>query len=458
MNPSSIGPVLRARWRFGLFVFLLVIGAALAISLLLPPRYKATASVLLDLRSPDPLIGTVLGPALLSGYMATQTDVVQSQRVARRVVEQLKLAEDPALRERWQEETQGRGSFTAWLADDLVRRLEVLPTRDSGVMTIGFNAGDPLSAAQGANAIVRAYIDSVLELRTEPARRYNDFFDERSQAARLALEKAQARLTSFVQSRGITASEEQLDVENRRLAELSAQLVALQGASADSVSRDRQASADPAAMREVFAQPAVASLEGEIQRAELRLAELRQRFTEAHPQVRDAQQLIAQMRSQLASETRRVAGGVRVDHRITAEREARLRALVDEQRQRVLRMKVERSEAAMLQQDVDSARQAYEATTQRARQTGLESQVNATNVSVLREATPPLQAVFPRLGMNLGVAALVGLLLALFAVALRERTDRRLRTVDDVVDGLRQPLLIELPRARVPRLPAPEPA
>ena len=77
----------------------------------------------------------------------------------------------------------------------------------------------------------------------------------------------------------------------------------------------------------------------------------------------------------------------------------------------------------------------------------MESQNTQTNVSVLKQATAPAFPSSPRLLLNVAVALVMGSLLGIGLMLARELLDRRMRTVDDVVTGLRQPLLVTLPRA-----------
>ena len=77
---------LRARWRLALSVLLAVLGLTLAVSLLLPTRYTATAMVLVDARAADPVAAGGAQPPQASTYMAMQVDLIQSERVARAVI------------------------------------------------------------------------------------------------------------------------------------------------------------------------------------------------------------------------------------------------------------------------------------------------------------------------------------------------------------------------------------
>ena len=60
MSLSQVLSILRARWRSALAAFAAVLGLAIAFTLWLPSQYTATAAVVLDVKSPDPIAGVVL--------------------------------------------------------------------------------------------------------------------------------------------------------------------------------------------------------------------------------------------------------------------------------------------------------------------------------------------------------------------------------------------------------------
>jgi chain length determinant protein EpsF len=443
--------VMKARWGWMLCIWIAVIALTGVVSGLLPQQFTATASVLVDLKTPDPLVqGVQQNNPLGAGYMSTQTEVVASQRVANKVIQALGLAKLPQYRELWFKATEGVGEFEPWLAENLQKKLEVLPTRESGVMWVSFTAREPREAADIANAFVQAYIATTLELRVEPAKQYSSYFDDRAKLLSQALEAAQTRLSNYQRDHGILVTDERLDIATARLTELSTQIVAAQSIVADSSSRQRQADRDGSKLAEVLNSPAVAAPSAELARQEIRLGELRQRLLEDNPEVRDLKDTIALLRAQVAAETRRASATIGVSNQINEERVARLSALLEEQRARVLQMKRQRDGAAVLLRNVENAQRAYDAVQARADQTRLESQNTQTNVSVLKLASAPVFPSSPKLGVNLAVAAVLGMLLALAMLMIREMTDRRLRTEDDVLDVLKLPLLITLPRGIAP--------
>ncbi|MEP6875372.1 MAG: chain length determinant protein EpsF [Burkholderiales bacterium] len=445
MSLSQYLSILQARWRSAVVVFILIVGLVAAFTLLLPRKYTASAAVVLDVKSPDPIAGVVLPGMTVSGYMATQIDVMQSERVALLALRALHLDKDPDLRAAWQEQTDGRGDFESWLAEDIARHLDAKPGKDSNVMVVSYNARNAEVAAKTANALVKAYIETTLQLRTEPAKQYNGMFDESTKVQREALEKAQARLSAFQQSKGIVATDEKYDIENARLSELSTQLGVMQATATESQGRQREASAKGDQMQEVLTNPMITTLSADLARQQARLNEIGQRLGDQHPEVQQLRANIEELRTRLNAERSRITGGITVNNSVNQSRLETVRSDLAAQRSKVLQLKGLRDEVTVLQRDVENAQKVYDAGFAKLNQSAVESQATQTNVSVLKNATTPPFPSSPRVGLNAAIALLLGVTLGLATAVLRERRDWRLRADADVFEVLNQPLLGVLP-------------
>lgn len=441
---------LMARWRSASIAFAVVIGLVLVAMLIMPKRYTATASVIVDVKGPDPITGSALQPGALSGYMATQVDVLQSSAVARKVIERLQLAGKPELREDWQSDTGGRGDFEGWLVEQLGKYLTVRPSRDSGAVTVSYRAADPAFAAAMANAYVQAFIDTSVELRTAPAREYTEFFDDRARQARERLDAAQQKLSALQREKGLLGNDERLDIENARLQELSTQVVTLQAAVAESAGRASVAVNSGDRAQEVNNNQTVAALRIDLGRQQTRLEELTSRLGDANPQVVEVRATIADLRRRLAAETERVAGGVALSSNVAQSRLAQAQAALAEQRARVLAMKADRDQVTLLQRDVESAQLAYQAVLQRANVSSVEAQSTRTNASFLERAYVPSEPSSPRLLLGLALGLVLALAAAIGTALVREVRDRRVRTETDLVELVGLPLLADIPHALGP--------
>lgn len=438
--------ILRARWWVVALVLGLTVATTLVVSLLLPKQYLATASVVVDFK-PDPLSAAVFGGMPSPAVMATQVDIIGSERVAIRVARATRLTENPQIRQQWQEETGGEGTVEQWLTTLFAKSLDIEPSRESSVIRVSYKAPDPRFAAGMANAFVQAYIDTALELRVNPARQYSGFFDTQVKELRDALEKAQTRISSFQKENGIIASDERLDVENARLNELSSQLVALQAVAVESRSRQAQAGgAQSDRTQEVLSNPVINQIKTELSRAEARLKELNAKLGDRHPQVIEAKASIDELTRKIDSETARVSGGTRVTATINNQREGEVRAALDAQRNKVLRMKAVRDEGLVLQRDLENAQRSYDAVQARLAQTSLESQTTQSNVNVLAQASAPVEPSSPKVVLNTLLALFLGGLLAVGTALLLEMMDRRVRSADDILAALDLPVIGILPK------------
>jgi polysaccharide biosynthesis transport protein len=450
MTLTQIVAILGARWRSAVLVFIVVVASAVGLTMQLRKIYTASASVVLDVKSPDPIAGVVLPGMTVSGYMATQVEVLQSERVVIRALRAVGLDKDPARREDWREQTEERGDYAAWLAAGIIKNLDVKPTKESNVMSVSFSASDPTLAAQIANAVVKAYVDTTLQLRTEPAKQFSGMFDETTKAQREVLEAAQAKLSAFQQKKGIIATDERLDIENARLSELSTQLSVMQATATESEGRQREAAANSDRMQEVLTNPMVTTLSADLARQQARLNEISERLGDRHPDVAQLRANIEELRTRLNGERARITGGITVNNTVNRSRLDTVRASLAEQRAKVLQMKGLRDEAAVLERDVINAQKLYDAGVTKLSQSALESQTTQTNVSILKAATPPPFPSSPRMGLIAAVAVMLGLAIGIGVAIIRERRDWRLRADSDVFEILNQPLLGVLPMG--PRL------
>jgi chain length determinant protein EpsF len=447
MTLSQLLYILRARWRVVVLILMLVVGLAVGVTLALPKRYTATATLVVDQTRPDPMTGTAYTGNPSPAYMATQVDVLKSDRVAFGVMRKLGLTENPEIHALWQNENRGEGNFDTWLAERLVSALDVKPSRESNVISVSYKHVDPAKAANIANLFVQSYLDVNLALRVDPARQYSNFFEGRAKELRANLERAQAKLSAYQREKGvIVATEGQLDVENARLNELSSQLVAVQAVAADSGSRQQHAQSSGDGIHEIVNNPNLAGLRSDIARAEGKLQELSSRMGDNHPHLIEARANVASLRARLNAETRRVTGTLGVSNSINRQREAEIRLALETQRARVMRMRTAREEGSVLVREVDAAQRAYDAVLARLNQTSLESHATQSNSYVLASAVAPFAPSSPKMLRNLVLAVVVGTILAVAAAILLEYADRRIRTDEEISDVLGLPLLGTLPK------------
>lgn len=456
--------ILLARKRIIFYTLLVIVTTTTVISLLMQPTYVATASVLIDYKSYDPISGIALPSQPLSDYMATQEDIITSHNVALKVVERQKFAEEPKLIEQFNKSNKGRGSLRDWLADNLLRNLKVQLSRQSRLINISYSAKDPQVAADLANAFVDAYTQTTLELRVEPARQQVNWFDEQIKGIRTHVEDLQKKLADYQQETGVIAQEDRLDrsdrldIENARLAEISSQLVTAQTQTYDSITRQRQIKGASAKdklgeLPEISNNNFIQNLKVDLSKAEGKFAELSQRVDKNHPQYQRAQVEVQILRQRIKAEIQSARGTMENVAAQAQLKEEELKKSLAEQKARVIALKQQRGRGDLLNQELASARGILESTTQRTNQIRLESQRDLTDIVVLNSAVAPLRYSKPNLQLNIAVSIFLGTLLGVGFGFLSEMLSRRIYSAEDITEGMALPVLAVIPSSLMGKSP-----
>ncbi|HCY62742.1 MAG TPA: chain length determinant protein EpsF [Oxalobacteraceae bacterium] len=433
--------VLRARRKVILLTLLVTALTAFTVSLMQPKVYKSTASLVLTYRGADPAASNAVPAQVVHGYIATQVDIIASKNVALKVVDSLKLDQGKEVREQFLKAADGQGSIRDWLADLLLKNLEVQPSRESSVIDITFKGTDPKFAASVANAFAAAYQKAEVQLKADPMKKVSGYYSEQATQLRKNLEESQKKLSRFQQEKGIVNVDSRMDVESNRLNELSSQLVAAQAQLLEASSRRSGVLGSVSESPEVLGNPLIQNLKAELARAEARFSQSTQNLGPNHPQYRSAHAEVSRLRAELNAQTAAISHGAANNVRSLQKREAELRAAYDQQKGKMLELNRARGEIALLAREVENAQQAYDTANQRLAQSSFAGQIGQTDVAVLNVAVASSRPAGPQVLRNTLLAALLGTLLGIAIGVLAEMADRRVRTADDLVNVLDAPVL-----------------
>jgi chain length determinant protein EpsF len=464
--------ILRARAALIGLTLAAAVFAAWAVSMLMPKRYHAVTTVVIEQPAGDPSSGASMGTTAANYFLATQRDVIVSRKVALRVIEELGLESDEARSRRllssgwgflgelkgWvlalmSGEVGGRdSSLREWLVERLLGQLRVDSGRDSRLVKIGFRSVSPEFSAQVANAFMRAYLDTNVQLKTSPAKQEIVWLEEQIKGLKQSVEQAEAKLSAFQQEKGIVATDERIDYESTRLSDLSSQLALAQADTATAAARQRQMREFAAgrgrlsdAPAEVMSNPVVARLREDIAQREAKLGDMSRTTGPNHPRYRTAAGELEKLRAQLNAEMRSVARGFESSAGVGGQREGLLRREIGQQKALILRMKKDREQLAVLARDVENAQKSYNAAVQRLTQTRVESGSDRPTATAVDQATPPLRPSSPRLALNLMLGCIGGLALGVGLAIARESANRCVRSAEDLLEAIDVPLLAVLP-------------
>lgn len=445
MTINSLLAILFARKWVILVTTSLAVCLAIAANLMTPRSFTGTTELIVDGRGQDPISGQSQPARLMAGYIATQADIIRSRTVANKVIDQ--VGEQNLISKAGLSVTPGDdAAIRRQLQVYLGQGLQVVPKRDSNVLGIGFEAKDPVLAANLANAFAQAYMYTNLEMRIEPARQTSEWYKAQLTSLRTELTDRQNKLSAYREEHKIIASPDRLDLESTRLAELSTQLMAAQTERLNSQNRRDQINTqkiDPESR--AMDNPQVQQLAAQLARAESTLRDLGSQVGENHPHYLQARAEVTQLKQQLKRLMELISGSLRSSVELSKAREEQIQKELAEQKELVLQLNRHKNELALLQQEVDNAQSAYDSALARSAQTHLESQISTTDIAVLNPAIPPTNPTPSKLAMMLILALAGGALAGIAIVLVWEWLDQRIRTNADIESELGLPLLTCIP-------------
>ena len=397
--------------------------------------HKAEAQVVATVMSPqdsDPqTVNAAIAPMLQPDYLATQVDIINSDRVAERAAELLKIVSDPVALADYRKTGQSVSPMV-YFGRKLHENLKVTPSIGSRVITISFASADAMTAAAGANAFARAYQDISLEMLVNPSRQFDELYQRNLEDLRTQLGTAQTKLIARQRELGVTAplttsaASASVEPEEARLTMLAQVLAQAQAAQATAQSRTGSGS-----LPDALNNPVIQGLDADIKRLEAQRTQMAGHFGPNSSEMREMSGQIATMRSERGQQAAAVSRSVSAAAGQASVNVSGLESQLSTEKSRLIESRSRRGELGLMQQDVDGLRRSYDELVNRRTNARVTANSAQTNVAILSLATPPEDKALNTITLSTVLGALVGILLGLMAAGLRELSNRRMRSPDE---------------------------
>lgn len=451
--------VLVARRRIvGLMLLVCVAGSAV-VSSLTRPVYQATTRLLIERDNPKVLTFKDV-TEVDSGrddYYQTQYKLLQSRLLARGVVESSRLLASPEFGPPLSEEEMARihaappgGSPEMESAIDvLLSRLRIQPEKNSRLVNIVFESGNPQLAGQVANDVARLYIDQSLEFRYQTSSEAGRWLHNQIEEQRKKVEQAEISLQALREHEGIVNIEERRTLLEQRLRELGTVATALKSErlQKEALYRQMQGVKDIEELPEVMRSPVIQSLRIELAALGRREAQLSARFLPEHPEVQQIRQQVLDTRARLASEAQRVLQAAENDARAAAAKEASILSALEATKADALHLSARSVPYDSRKREVEAAKAVLDSLLARAKETDVTRELKASNIRIVDPAVVPRRPARPDLARDLFTGLFLGLGLGIGLAFFLDHLDNRVKTPDDVRRELHSPLLAVIPEA-----------
>src|SRR5436190_4298741 len=449
----------KRRWTIATVAFIAALLVAIA-SFKMMPIYEATAR--LDIEADTPQIQSLNDlyrqVPTDDAFIGTQIQVLESDNLAQRTIEQLGLARDPA----WalvvgpgnNEPLVQLQASEDRLLGPFKHRLHVQRVRHSHVVNISFESPEPGLSAKIANSLANNYIEYNFRQKYDATRQASGWMEQQLDELKAKVEKSQQALVDYERQNVIVNISDKESAVEQRLADLSRDLTNAEG---DRVQKESLYEL----VRSNESQVAFVAQNELLQRLEEKFADLKAQNVDAleqygpkHPKVERLRSKVDEIQSLIDTERRRLVERLRNDYVAARGREKLLAAAVAKEKVGVGALSQLLIQHNLLKREFDTNQQLYDSLLQRLKDATVSAGLRATNIHVVDPARPPKVPVRPQKLFNIAVSLVVGLILGVTLAFVKEALDSSIKSIEEAERVVNAPALAVVPLEReIPHRP-----
>ena len=462
--------ILRRR-RWIIFSTVAAIAGATGIYLLTAtPLYTATATVLADPHRSQVADTTDQAPAPSNfgtddAMVESQVLLIKSVAVLRRVVEDLKLVDDPEfaphpglldpIKKLFRRAPVADGRSPEELAEAnvieaLQQRLKV--TREGTTFVIDIDASSERAkrAAEIANAIADSFFEEQVQSRYNTNKIAASWLDRQLADLKsrvLASDKAVAEFRAkndLITTQGQTVNDQQLSDLNNKLVEaqvLTAETRAKYQQVEDIVKNHR----DPGALDQALASDVIKQLRTQYADVAKNVADVSSKYGPQHPTVVNAKAQLRETQRLINQELKRILDNTHESYRVAQSREQALKSSLDKLQSTSSTSSQAQVRLRELQREADANRTLYESFLARYKQTTAQQSLKLPDARVVARAEIPIRPSFPKRALIMALAILIGSGIGVVLAFITDFLDRRVKSLRQAEEITGLPTLAAIP-------------
>jgi capsular exopolysaccharide synthesis family protein len=450
--------------RWVVYTSLAVVVSTVAIgSLLMQPVYTATARLQIESSAPNVLpFQEVLSsvPDQRNDFYQTQYGLIQSRRVAREVIDSLRLERHPEFqirsRPRPAPGLSSEQALEARRIDLLLERLKVTPVRNSRLVDVSFSAHDRALAARVANRMAETYIAFNSEAKYNTSERATASIAHQIANLQEEIDATEQELQAYARRHGIIPLSQNENITVKKLNDLNGSYTRAQAARIEAEARFAALRmAGPEKVAEVRDSKLVQDLTAKLADLTRRHAQLSEKFRPEWPEMVRLQREIDETRERIAGERQalysQVLGAAESAYRASRNEEAFLRGALEEAKDQSQEQSLKEIQYNNLKAEVANRRATLEALLKRQSETASSAGVNeqaAGNIRVVDVAETPGKPSSPNIPVNLALGVLVGLTLGVGLAFFLDYVDKSIKGADEMEQATGVPVLGVVPALR----------
>ncbi len=449
LSPQMALPTIQRRWR--LIALVIAVGLAFAsLALwLIPPHYTSEMTLLFESKQSPVDTNANNDSTMMEGRpqddvtIVGEIQVLQSRDLARKVIEQLGLADDPDFAPRVPKEGDFVGQAVATVKqlllpgrtgmeaviDNFLDALRVSQITGSPAVLVRFTSSNAEKSAKILSTVANTFMTARLEDRLSNAKWVSSWLSDRVRSMRGQVETAERAVAEYRKRFGLVSGERTALV-NERISKLGVELAEATAARQTADARAQQAARSlqrPDTAGRVIDSDLIQRLRQRQVELEQRGALLAQSLGSRHPEMIQLQAERQKLATELRAEIARLADGFESEARVARAREQGIREQLEAAKQEFGASDQASVGLRALERDADANRMMLERFLNLVPQISAQSDVQAAlpNARIISSANTPNTPSFPQPIPVLIVALMASLGLGVVLALLADYLDRR---------------------------------
>ena len=469
--------LMRHKWQIAGFTAIVTL-VAILITFSLTPIYQATTTLLIQQEENKVLsIEEMYGVDMQTqDYYNTQYEVLKSRSIAEKVVPKLGLVNNPlfnaSLRDKpwhaglfdWRgllglqlpdvadDELKARDTFND-VVNAFTRNVRIQPVKKTKIVKIHFTSSDKQLAAQAADAIAVAYIDSYLEAKLELTTTAHSWMQEKMQSLGNELKLAEKALQDYRERENLVDINGIMTLSHSELQSLTLSYVEARQKRSQNQAILAQikklgATEDADAffsLPEVLSHSLVQSMKQQQSIAQSKVEELEKRYGPKHPKMIAALSERDAYDSSIRRQVKNIVSGVRQQYEADLAREKLLQAQLNEAKRNAQKITRKQFQLLDLDREVNTKKELYNTFFRRIQETSAAQGIQAVNARIVDRAYVPKKPVKPKKKLIVMLAMILALMASCGMVILLDMLNNTIRSIADVEEKLNLPVLGVLP-------------
>ena len=429
-------------WIIGITMFTTIV--ALIYSFLATPIYQATTVVYVQTYSRAPIgnqniVGAGSWTEELKFYNS-QEAIIKSRQVMEEVVEKLQLQNHKAF----------KGVQDP--ASAFVGFVKVDQLKESSLFNISVKAPYKEDVALWANTVAEVYKDQNLKTALEYVSRANQIIIQNINDMQREYAKLQQAYSNQISASDSYFPENQKQIVDEKIRALESRINELKvrenevRAIVTQLQNVLSRNGDPLTVVEVAQNPAIQSLHNDLVMAEKELNKLLGKLTPKHPDVIKKQSEIENLNQKIRQQARVLLNSYQNQLNSYIQEEGSLSAEIRQAKVEGVSVVENSSRSTSLEKNLQAIKDYMNLLYNKMQELNISAELLSNNIRVLTPALPPSAPVFPNRKFNLLFGFFLGLFISIGGIATIQIFDTRIKSTEDIEQGLGLNLLTMIPQ------------